>query len=116
MDIFDYLKKATTARLINWKPTGEEVKTKYQMTWRGYEAVIDGFKVTTIIRPHKGLVVSGIIIEKDGKSESFTDNPKVFAGTKSDEVWHTVLAIQTEMENRDIVSSLRQLLARMLFS
>lgn len=122
MNFFDLLEKATIARLINWKPTGEEKQDDIWEILHEYEAEIDGFKVTTIVRPRKRTLdnqsehAAGIIIEKDNKNKTFSSDIKAIPGIKNDKVWGTCYVIQREAEKEDLASSLSQSLVHILSS
>ena len=114
--LFDFLIPATMARLIDWKPTGEEADYESKKIYRGYQTEIDGFKVTTIVRPHKRNIAFAVAIEKDGKREVFTSNQKAIDGTKDGYADVVAIRIQNEMEFRDLRHSLSQSLARLIYS
>lgn len=115
MNFLDFLVKATTARILSWEPDGEAIYIKEPSSkFQGYRTEVDGFKVTMIAQPHKKWVALAIAIEKDGKKEVFTERPKVVPGTKCENVFVTFLQLQHEIEDRDLVTSLRQSLAQQL--
>ena len=126
MEIFEFLRDATKAGLIQWKPTGEEVETSYGHIERGYETTIDGYSVKTVVRIRPkgffkqgwglGEFASGITIEKDGETLTLTNDPETIPGQKHGDVDWTVRIIQQFFEEKDLITSLTRSLARLLYS
>lgn len=127
MDFLDFLKDATKAGLIQWKPTGEEeVETRYLGIRKGYETTIDGYSIKTVVRARPegffkqgwglGEVACGIVVEKDGKTLTLTNDPKTIPGQKSSDVDYACYEIQKWTENKDLVTSLTGSLARLFYA
>lgn len=117
-ELLKFLKMATTARLIDWKPTGEEIDVKkygYESVsiCRGYEAQIGEFKVKTIIREKKlrrSTKLCWAISVKKG-DETIVLTEKMVGDI---DVWILCRHVQAEMESRDLPNQLRQHLARLM--
>ncbi|MCK4355140.1 hypothetical protein KAW43_02170 [Candidatus Parcubacteria bacterium] len=126
MDLFGFLRNATQAGLIQWEPTGEEVETSYGRIKKGYKTTIDGYSVKTIVRARPkgffkqgwglGEVAHGIVVEKEGKVFTLTDDPKTIHGQKDESVESVCRAIHHWTENKDLISSLTQSLARLFYA
>ena len=126
MDLFGFLRNATQAGLIQWEPTGEEVETSYGRIKKGYKTTIDGYSVKTIVRARPkgffkqgwglGETAYGIVVEKDGKVFTLTDDPETIPGEKDEHTKSVCWTIQYWTENKDLISSLTQSLARLFYT
>ena len=126
MDLYGFLRNATQAGLVQWEPTGEEVETSNGIIRKGYETNIERHSVRTVVcaRPKGffkqgwglGEVAHGIVVEKDGKVFTLTDDPETIPGQKDESVKSVCWAIQHWTENKDLISSLTRSLARLFYT
>lgn len=123
MNLFEAVKKATGARLLEWRPTGEEYE-EHGRAYRGYETQVDEFRIRTLIVQGKGgwfgyNLAFGLLIEANGSSITFTTDPKLIPGEKPEngfEPMATFITVQGEVEDRDLPNTLRRRLAQLLAS
>lgn len=124
MQFFEFLKNASMAGLIQWKPTGEEFESELFGTQKGYETTFDGYHIKTVVLGRQsgfwggGDCAHGIIIEKDGEVLTLTDDPKAIPGQKVEglDIKNTFWEIQMWAENRDMATSLTRSLARLFYA
>ena len=119
------IREATEDYLINWKPTGEEIRDEYEYdgrTIKGYQAKIDNFlvKTTFATKEKKGFwgnkTIYGYALEiKEGKDKIvLTSNQEIIPGKEHEYIKFTVRAIDRNVRGQNPVDSLTVRLTKKL--
>ncbi|MDP3763596.1 MAG: hypothetical protein Q8Q92_03020 [bacterium] len=126
--MFNWLIKATTARLIKWEPTTEPpVNLSNGTTMRGYDTRIGYLIVSTIVRKkypgRKDNDISDIayaveIVDYQSRRFVASDDPRCIPGKKSVDGWAMIIChrVQNEVQERDLLGTLTQELAHLVHS
>jgi len=112
--LFESIRVATTAGMMEWKPTGEVVVFANR-NHRGHTTQYKNFILTIIVcRRKRSDIDFGLRIETEGKTTTLSSNPKLIPGRK--ESWDDLMVlanhIQQKTESRNLDDLLHQELTR----
>lgn len=112
--LFEAIKTATIAGILQWEPTGEVREAGGEYEVRGYTAQYKDLKLTTIVKQNRGQGY-GLRIERGQESLTLTTNPKKLSGKKVDDVYIVAFFVDKESRKRDLDGELeRQLMQAFL--
>lgn len=127
MDLLCILRKATTARLINWLVSKTTIADLYsggkELLPTCYEATIDGMTVKLLVRHAsvKGIFFAKMRqafaaqISQNGQNQTFTSDPKVIPGEKTGiGIIATYYHVRHELTCRNLSDELRKKLSHAL--
>ncbi|MCK4781437.1 hypothetical protein KAS79_00730 [Candidatus Parcubacteria bacterium] len=123
MELRNLIERATIAGLIKWEPTEEQEVRENGRIMRGYKANVGNFEIRTIVRKTKKksfwgpTFVYGVAIkDNSGREKILTSDPKELPGKKEEYICVIVWGVQHEVENKDLLTAIKQQLAQMTMS
>lgn len=127
MNIFELLKDATMAGIVNWVATDNVVATPGLSVTerRGYKTTLNGSRLEIIVKERpKGFFKRGwglgsyaiaLAIEENEERTVLTNDPETIPGEQNEQVDGGCYFIQQEIEKKNLVTSISHEIAKLLY-